>query len=353
VNVLVFSCFLLAAPAEKPLAIKTDRVVTATGGVVENGVILIKGGKIVAIAPRLALPIDAQVIDAQELVAYPGMVLARTSIGVDDGGSRGENPTVADSFWPFGRTYERVLANGFTALGLVSRRGGLLGGQGVVIRPLPRKKDDILLGKSAFACINFSSGSRGALTALLKQQDRGLGGLLASGRLPAVISTNDPTSILYLTEILAPYQNMRKSIVPRGDLINALAALSRARIPCVLEAENVVRSGTAFEQNAAAALAKAQVPLCLLPRGDGNAAIETFRFDVARLIGSGLSPEEALKAVTITPAQILGVDWRIGSLEEGKDADIVLLDGDLFDPQAHIESVFIAGEKVYTREVKP
>jgi imidazolonepropionase-like amidohydrolase len=68
---------------------------------------------------------------------------------------------------------------------------------------------------------------------------------------------------------------------------------------------------------------------------------------------SGFPPDDALKAVTIVPAQALGVDWRIGSLEEGKDADILLMDGDLFDPQAHIKSIFIAGEKVFPKEAAP
>ena len=117
-----------------------------------------------------------------------------------------------------------------------------------------------------------------------------------------------------------------------------------------LTARTYTRPNTEFVQNVAARVAAARLPVCLLPRSDSVSAVETFRFDVARLIREGLPEDAALKGVTITPATILGVDWRIGSLEEGKDADILLLDGDIFDPSTHITRIFIAGECVFTRE---
>jgi imidazolonepropionase-like amidohydrolase len=362
--------FLLmaASPAEKPLAIKTDRVVTVTGGVIENGVILIEKGKIVKIAPRLELPLDARVIEAETLTAYPGMVLAGTSVSVDSSAGGSEEASVADSFWPFGRTYDRIRANGVTALGLAPRRGGFIAGQGVVVRPLSRKKQEIVLGKSEFLVMDFSASYARRLEAFLKQTESSrragppgretragpaVGARVAAGELPAVIRVRDATSVLRIVEILAPHRAMRKSFVPGGDVVNALPALIKAKVPCVLPAEHDFKPGSSYEVNVAASLAAAKVPVCLLPRSDSTAALETFRFDVARLIRSGLAPEDALKAVTIVPAQVLGIDWRTGSLEEGKDADILLLDGDLFDPQAKIRNIFIAGEKVVPEEAAP
>ena len=70
---LLFSLVLVGAPVEQHTAIVTDRVVTVTAGVVEKGVILIKAGKVVKIAPRLPLPPKTKVIKADTLIAYPGI----------------------------------------------------------------------------------------------------------------------------------------------------------------------------------------------------------------------------------------------------------------------------------------
>ncbi len=117
-----------------------------------------------------------------------------------------------------------------------------------------------------------------------------------------------------------------------------------------MRAKLELRPVTLFEHNVAAQLARAGAPVCLEPAADSVAAVEAFRFDVARLIASGLPEEAALRAVTINPAAALGIDWRIGSLVPGKDADVVLVDGELLDPRACIRAVYIAGEKVYACE---
>jgi imidazolonepropionase-like amidohydrolase len=60
-----------------------------------------------------------------------------------------------------------------------------------------------------------------------------------------------------------------------------------------------------------------------------------------------MSPQEALKAITINPAKLIGMEKRIGSIEEGKDADIVIFSGDLFDIQTRVIKTLINGELVY------
>jgi hypothetical protein len=66
-------------------------------------------------------------------------------------------------------------------------------------------------------------------------------------------------------------------------------------------------------------------------------------------IRNGLTPEQALNAITISPAQILGIDARVGSLTPGKDADLVIWNNDPFDPTADIEAVYIGGVRVHGR----
>ncbi len=71
------------------------------------------------------------------------------------------------------------------------------------------------------------------------------------------------------------------------------------------------------------------------------------RFEAAIAAANELGFEGALHALTLGAAEILGIDDRVGSIEEGKDADLVLYDGDPFEYVTHIEGVIINGEVVY------
>ena len=342
---LVLALCAAAAPQARVTAIVADRVVTVTGGIVENGVILIKNGKIEKIAPRLTPPPGAEIVEAGTLAAYPGMILARTRIGLSAG-----QGSVVETLWPYDGRYDRIRACGFTALGLVPAGGDLVSGLGAVARPLARAKDEIVLGKSDFLCMNFSAAQARALPGLLRPEGQGPLALAVQGRIPALITAGDATSTLWLVRILAEHRNLRRYIAPEGDVVNALPVLCQGKVPCLVRAKLELRPVTLFEHNVAAQLALAGAPVCLEPAADSVAAVEAFRFDVARLIASGLPEEAALRAVTINPAAALGIDWRIGSLEPGKDADVVLVDGELLDPRACIRAVYIAGEKVYACE---
>jgi imidazolonepropionase-like amidohydrolase len=74
---------------------------------------------------------------------------------------------------------------------------------------------------------------------------------------------------------------------------------------------------------------------------------EFLRYQASIAIKYGLDPAEALKAITINPAKLIGMEDRIGSLETGKDADIVIFDGDPFDIQTTVLKTFINGKLVY------
>jgi len=96
-------------------------------------------------------------------------------------------------------------------------------------------------------------------------------------------------------------------------------------------------------------LTKAGVPVALLPWGlDGRESLLSMASFAVRY---GALREDALKAVTITPAEMVGVSDRLGSLEEGKDADFVVLTGDPLDVKSRIEWVFIDGRRVFGKQI--
>lgn len=93
---------------------------------------------------------------------------------------------------------------------------------------------------------------------------------------------------------------------------------------------------------------EAGVPVAIAP--PFNATGESLRFQLLELVRHGIGEDLVLRAVTMTPAEILGIQDRCGSLEAGKDADILLFDGDPFAPTTELVEVLVGGETVYARK---
>jgi imidazolonepropionase-like amidohydrolase len=94
-------------------------------------------------------------------------------------------------------------------------------------------------------------------------------------------------------------------------------------------------------------LTDAGTKIALVPKSDSINAHDVFLRDVAELVKAGLDKEVAKKAITINPAQMLAVDYRLGSLAVGKDANLLVLSGDLLDVGTKIQMVMIEGEIVH------
>jgi imidazolonepropionase-like amidohydrolase len=101
----------------------------------------------------------------------------------------------------------------------------------------------------------------------------------------------------------------------------------------------------------AAALVKAGVPVALSSFGLQRAG--DFRERVRNAIEAGLTPDEALRALTVTPARLLGVERVVGTIEAGKLANLVVTEGDLFDRNGRIRQVFVEGRKFDIRDNGP
>lgn len=95
---------------------------------------------------------------------------------------------------------------------------------------------------------------------------------------------------------------------------------------------------------------RAGCEVSLVPFNDAATEHRRILSRVAELVREGWSRDEALKALTLHPARLLGLDSRLGSIEQGKDADLIFLDADPFDPTASVRAVMIAGEIVHRVE---
>ena len=140
-------------------------------------------------------------------------------------------------------------------------------------------------------------------------------------------------------------------------VINPRRIVERTRYPLRSTAP-VFRHGWSIEN--AALLSRAGVKVAVVPpapalvtMGVGGRDLLTFPLDAAFAIRGGMDADEALKALTIHPAFLLGIDDRTGSLEKGKDADLVVLDGSPFDHKTLVERTYVSGRLVYEKDKEP
>jgi len=180
---ILFCGLCTPAGAEDITAIKADRVDTITSGLIENGIIVIRNGRITAIGNDIEIPEAADIIDLSDKTIFPGLVNPSSRIGLSPppGGGTSSNPhlRVVDELYPHQDIYKHVLRTGFTTIGLVpgggggsgfivfsgfmmsfGSSGGGIAGQGAIIRPVGRKPEEMIVIESGLLMINFQANDR-------------------------------------------------------------------------------------------------------------------------------------------------------------------------------------------------
>ena len=348
--------------AEDITVIKADRVDTVTSGLIENGIIVIKDGRITAIGSNVEIPEAADIIDVSDKTIFPGLVNPSSRIGLSSpGGGTSSKPhfRVVDELYPHQDVYKRVLRVGFTTFGLVpGGAGGGIAGQGAIIRPVGNKPGEMIVIESGLLMINFQANDRtkkGIKSAL----DSAKGKTISTdpkiqpvvnalqGKIPTLITCGGPGDILHLLKLLEPYKQMKVVLIAGSEQYRVADKLAKKKIPVILPARIDFEPFTRNRINVPKMLANAGVKIALRPKSDGIQAHEEFLRDVAELVKAGLNKEVAKKAITINPAQMLAVDYRLGSLAVGKDANLLVLNGDILDVDTKIQMVMIEGKVVY------
>ncbi len=407
-HTISFAALLLAVAAGRAAdggtwVIRNARVHTmAAAGTLERGGVVMRDGKIVEVGRAVKVPAGARVIDAGGLEIYPGMVNAWSNIGLTEVGA----VDVTNDYSEQGNYKPQLLAfsainaasehfpvarvNGITA-SLSAPAGGVVAGQPVLLHLDGWTVDQMALLKSAGMVFNFP-------TLTVRRGFPGAG----FGRPPASfadVKKAYEASLRELAEWLEKarhYDRARKTgAAPALDLqLEALVPVVEGRSIVFMAADTArdIRNAVEFarkeklkmvlqggrEAPAVSDLLKSEsVPVILdsiiaLPRREDDPydALYTVPRDLARAGvkfaltagGStetrnlpyeagmaqayGLPHEDALRAVTLAPAEILGVADRIGSIEPGKIADLVVTDSDLLEPRTQIKRLFIAGREV-------
>ncbi|RUL86456.1 amidohydrolase family protein [Tautonia sociabilis] len=359
-----------ARAAEGDVLVRAGTVETVESGPLRPGAVLISGGTIAQVSAEIEPPEGAEVIDlGEDATLMPGLVDADLPGGVT-GPAVEETREITPTFSPLpavdwsSRAFLEALAGGTTTGAIVPSSENVIPGLAVVVKTAGEEQSDRVVSRDAGLVITVASDpasrnrSRTRPDSIYVRQPTnrmGVVGLLRESFARAARGA-DPDPDTTSPAAGDPYEPLREAMAGRRsvlaisrtdfDMLTVLRLagefgyapvvyggheaykvaepLASSRVPVVLGALRVDRpfgpEGTELIWNVAGILHEAGVSVSL----SGGDLLDQARF-ASRF---GLPREAALRAITIEPARVLGVDGRVGSISPGKDADLVALDGD-------------------------
>ena len=389
-----------AALHSQTVAITGGRVLTATGAPIANGTVLIRDGRIVAVGADVAVPGDAQRVNAAGKWVTPGLINAATQLGLVEVGAeaptrdataRGEdNIAAAFTVWEGLNPASVLLApardEGITTV-LVTPGGGLIAGQAAVVDLVEGSLADMLVRAPVAMVAQIGSasgagvGARGELLVKLREvlEDArayarrradferaatrefaasrlDLDALLPvlEGRVPLMVGADRASDIEAALKLARDF-NLRIILAGAAEGWMVADKIAAARVPVMTGAMNNIPGGFSTlgaAQESAALLRRAGVDVVII--GD-NGVSDPFSFNVRNLkqeagnaVAYGMTWDDAFRAVTIAPARVLGIADRYGSLEAGKVANVVVWSGDPFEFGTRADHVFVRGREIRT-----
>ena len=392
-------------------AVKNAKIVPVTGPAIDKGVLIIRNGLIEAVGPvdKVRIPEDAELIEAEGLIAYPGLISAHTNLLLEV--PRAETPQGPPEIMtaqaaqqdrpaetpelcafqllkPTKAAIDSFLKIGVTTV-LVAPNRGIIQGRSVLLNLNGEKAEAMVLKNPVALHINFTT-ARGRYPSSLMgtiafirqsfldadyyaahqvQYEKVLKGMTrpeynpflealvpyVKEKKPVIFQCNNLEDIKRALKIIDEFK-LNALISHANEAWRDAAILKKMPVPLLVtldfrppNSSQYVNQGEDLRKKAeaevypanAANLAKEGIKFALTTFGlnDGAAALK----NIQTAIKAGLAKEEALKALTIQPAQYLGLSQQLGSLEPGKIANVILTKGELFDEKTQVDKVFVDG----------
>jgi imidazolonepropionase-like amidohydrolase len=393
---------LLAAPrpaAAQTIAITGGTVIPVSGPRIENGTVLIRDGRIAAVGGAdVVVPADARRIDASGKWVTPGFINGATTLGLSEGGgtqfsggyndvnARGERG-IAAAFeaWrglnPASTYFGPARLEGVTSV-VVAPTSGMIAGKAAVIDLVDAPSVADYVRRAPVAMVGqFGNPGAGetnsraeywarwrtlfddvrAYQARKAAYEAGNSRTLAAGRadlealipvvsgqMPLVLDVDRASDIQAALAFAQEYR-LRLWITGGAEAWQVATALAAARVPVFTGAMNNIPgsfSSLGQRQENAALLRAAGVTVVLIGNGPGDPAsfnVRNIRQEAGNAVAYGMAWDEALRAITLTPAEVLGIADRVGSLAAGRDANVVVWSGDPFEFSSVAEHVFVRG----------
>jgi imidazolonepropionase-like amidohydrolase len=385
---------LAGALGAETLAVRAQTIWTAAGPRLDDGVVLVRDGKIERVGPaaEVAIPAGATVIEGE--VVTPGLVDAHTVVGLSGilniDHDQDQLDTTApiqpelralDAYNPRERLVEWLRELGVTTIHTGHGPGALAAGQTMVAKTVGETVEQAVLRPEAMVAMtlgpevgdNFESpGTRAKGVAMLRAdlvkaqeyakkrttedaekrpaRDLKLETLarVLAGELPALVTAHSAVDIVTALRLAREF-GFPLVLDGASEAYLVLDEIRAAGVPVILHPTMARLSGETRSASleTAAKLADARIPFAIQSGYEPYVPkTRVVLFEAAVAAANGLGFERALAAVTIDAARLLGVADRVGSLEPGKDADLVVYDGDPFEYTTHVCKVIVDGRLV-------
>jgi len=389
------------------LLVKNGNLVTMTDkGVRKEEDLLIDKGVIAALGPNLSCPEDTEIIDATGKTVMPGMIDAHTHLGIFEEGSMTEGDDTnemtgpitpelraLDAVNPYDEGIKDARLNGITTIVTGPGSGNVIGGQSLAMKTWGTVIDDMVVRepsglkaafgenpKRVYSEQKKSPSTRMATAALFRkafyeareymEQAKNLEGENKEDSKDQAESQQRDFRKDILVKALKKEIPIRAHAHRADDILTAIRVarefdldlsiehcteghklaeiLKRYDIPAIIGPNISARIKIELKE------ASFETPRILHEAGVKFAImtdhpvipIYTLPICAAMAVRAGLPYYEALKAITISAAEIIGINDRVGSLETGKDADLIICDGDILSLESKVEHVFISGKKI-------
>jgi imidazolonepropionase-like amidohydrolase len=377
------------------LLIKNGTILTMVSEPIEMGQVLVNEGKIISVGKDISAPENCEIFDADGGFVMPGIIDAHCHIGMwedglgfeGDDGNEITDPTTPqlraiDAINPMDRSFVEAYENGVTCVCTGPGSANVIGGQFATIKTKGKRIDNMIVQQTAAMKVAFGENPKRCYDA--KKQAPSTRMATASILREALLKTKNymenkekNSSFDMKLESLVPVVkgelNVKAHAHRADDIFTAIRIAKEFGLKMTIEhcteghliADELAKEGFSaivgpslgsrskvelkektFET--AAVLHNAGVKIALMT-DHPVIPVHHLPMCAALAVRSGLDEETALKAITINPAEILGISDKVGSLQVGKDADIVVFDKHPFDIQAKTTCVLIDGEVAFKR----
>jgi imidazolonepropionase-like amidohydrolase len=370
------------------LALTDAYIMTGTRGVLDKSTIVIKDTRIEAIGTNIRVPAEAEVWSLRDKVVIPGMIDAHTHLGLTQdgvGAMHSDEDEVDDPIVPHLRALDAInpediafkdaLRGGVTTVGVMPGSHNVICGQPAAVKVVGTTVEEMVVRAPVGMKIAFGERPKNAYGSRKKSPmtRMGIAAILREALVKvANYSKKNGTERNLRMEAMIPV--MKKQLPLRAHAHRIDDIMTALRIAKEFGLRLVIEHGT-DAYKVARKLADAKVPVVHGPwiKVRGNLeqsgrvpesprllvesgvltafstdhpviAIQNLRLQAIIAVQEGVSQEDALKAITWNHARIMGIEDRVGSIEKGKDADLVVLSGFPFDSATKVEAVVINGK---------
>lgn len=386
------------ATAQQVTVFQGAKIIPVSGAPIPNGTLVIENKKIKAVGPsdEVNIPDDARIVDARGKVIMPGLVDSHSHIGEGDGGDRSSalhpGVRILDAIDPNSDSFKKALAGGITSVNVMPGSGHLMSGQTAYLKL--RKADTIenmlfvddpvkeIAGgmKMANGTNPLGSGPFPGTRAKSAAMVRELFINAREYKQKKEEAAGDPSKMPprdigmeALVEVLNGERIVHNHTHRHDDILTAIRLSEEFGYRLVLH--HVSEAWKVADE-----IAEADVPASIIVLDSPGGKLEAvdikykngkvleeagvtvgyhtdasitdtrlFLRSAAFGVRAGMSREAALKAVTINNAKMMDIDERVGTLEPGKDADFIILDGDPLSVYTHVEQTWVEGQKRFDR----